>query len=178
LPSPKVDEEWHIIWQGNLVDAAEAVLGSGPSGFLEIFFVNHSATPLTAYDTNNSASFETWADAHIAATGSHAYANADNFNLELRHSVAFDVVVRVRFNRTHAWDGAKFIGADTRVNVTVSGGGVTISGLVSGTNVVSYNNTGEQYIWINVYWNGAGAGYTLLKGQTCVISQISIQARY
>lgn len=170
--------KWQVLWEGSLAEASEGNPGTGASGFLEIFFVNHSGSPATAYDTNTSSLMETWANANMGTGVGNAWANADSFNLQLKHSTTFDVVVRVRYNHTHAWDGVKFVDADTRVNITASGGGVTISGTVSGTNVVSYNNTGMAYIWINVYWTNGGAGYQLTKGGTCTVSSISIQAKY
>lgn len=172
------DGTWHVVWEGSLAQAVEADPGAGASGFLEIFFVNHTATPATAYAINTSSNFETWANANLGTGVGNAWANADDFNLQLKHSTAFDVVVRVRYNKTHAWNGTAFLAGDTRVNITASGGGVTISGATSGTNVESYNNTGMDYIWINVYWNNTVDGYQLSKGGTCAISQISIQAKY
>jgi hypothetical protein len=181
LSNVKVTEKegiWQVIWEGSLAEASEATPPAGETAFLEIFFVNHSATPATAYDDNTSSVYETWANANLGTGTGNAWANADDFNLQLKHSVAFDVVVRVRYNKTHAWNGTAFIDGDTRVNVTASGGGVTISGATAGTNVVTYNNTGQDFIWIDVYWTNGGAGYQLNKGGTCVISQISIQAKY
>lgn len=170
---------WHVIWEGSLAEAAEASPAAGASAFLEIFFVNHSNTGTTTYDTNTSSDFETWANAHLAAGGGNAWANADAFNLQLKHSVDFDIVVRCRFNATHAWNGTMFRDSDCRVNITASGGGITIAGTVSGTNAVSKNHTTDlSYIWINTYWNNSNAGYTLAKGSTCTISEISIQAKY
>lgn len=176
------DGTWQVVWEGSLAEAVEADPGAGASGFLEIFFLNHTATPTTAYDDNVSSHFETWCNASLdvdgAGAGYYAYANADEFNLQLKHSVLMDVVVRVRYNKTHAWNGTAFVGADCRVNITASGGGITILASASGTNVISYNNSGGTYIYINVVFNNGGAGYTLAKGGTCTISQVSIQAKY
>lgn len=172
------DESWHVVWEGSLAEATEATPTAGATGFLEIFFVNHTATPTTAYDTNTSSQFETWANANLGTGVGNAWANADSFNLQLKHSVLMDVVVRCRWNRTHAWNGTMFRDADCRINITASGGGITILGTASGTNVVSYNNTGGTYIYINVVFTNGGSGYNLNKGGTCTISQISIQAKY
>lgn len=185
IPTPKLEHEptWHILWEGSLAEATEANPGAGASGFLEIFFVNHSADPANAYNENTSSVFETWCNASLDADGAagttnHAYANADNFHLEVKHSTTMDIVIRARWNATHAFNGTIYRDSDCRINITASGGGITILGTTSGTNVVSKNGTACEYIWINVYWNNAGAGYVLSKGNTCTISSISIQAKY
>lgn len=186
LPHPVIKEEkektWHVVWEGTLAEATEADPGAGASGFLEIFFVNHSNTGTTTYLTNVSSDMEDWCNASLdvdgTGTGYYAYAIADNFNLQLKHSTALDIVIRVRFNKTHAWNGTDFVDADTRVNITASGGGITILGTTSGTRAVTRNDTSDDYIWINNYWNNSNAGYQLQKGGTCSITSISIQAKY
>lgn len=165
------NERWAVVWKGNLVTAAEGDPGAGASGFLEIFFINHSAAPADAYDENASATLESW------CTTGYGYANADAFNLEISNAVTLDIVVRVRYNKTHAWETDKFIGADCRVNITTSGGDIDISD-ATGTNVESRNDTVEEFIYINVYWNNGGAGYQLAPDGTCTISEISIEAKY
>ena len=175
IPTPVLehdDKSWHIVWRGSLAQAAEGTPTGG--GFLEFFMLNHSATPATAYDDNVSGNFETWATAN-----SGGYVNADAFNMHIAHSTAFDLVCRVRFNKTHCWNagGGYFDGSRTRVNVTTSGGGITIADS-TGTNVESANNSGYTYIWINVYWNNAGAGYQLNAGGNCTVAEFSIEAEY
>jgi len=181
IPHPVLKNEptWHLIWEGTLAQATEGNPGAGVSGFLEIFFVNHTASPTTAYSHNTSSDFETWADANLKPTGvaTHAYANADNFCLQLKSSILFDIVIRCRWNKTNAWDGAKFIDANTRVNITCSGF-ATMADIV-GTGTVSYNNTGAWALWSNWWWQdadgGTGTGFTLLKGTTWSANQISIK---
>lgn len=183
IPTPRpVNDEtgWHIIWEGSLAQATEASLGATAGGFLEIFFVNRSAIPNTVYAFNNTANiFETWADANLKPAGvaTHAYANADTFNLELKHSTLFDIVVRVRFNKTQCWDGSKFIAADTRVNITCAGF-ATMADIV-GTSLASRNNTGDSFLWTNTYWQdadgGTGTGFTLAKGAVWSSNTIAIK---
>ena len=181
IPHPilKNQPSWHLVWEGNLAQATEASLYGLTSGFLEIYFVNHTVTPTTAYNHNTSSDFETWADANLEPAGvaTHAYANADNFCLQLKYGVAFDIVIRVRYNKTNAWDGAKFIDGNTRVNITCSGFAAMAD--IVGTNVVSYNNTGGTWIYINVFWQdadgGTGTGFNLLKGSPWANNPIAIK---
>jgi len=173
-PVPVMEEgqvRWRTIYRGAL---AEADPGSGESGFLEIFFINHTTTPGTAYKQNTSASLEAWCVANM--TGKTPYATADNFNVSLQHSVYFNIVVRCRFNKTHAWNGTMFMNNSCRVNITLTGD-ITISD-VTGSNVETRNDTSESYIWINTYWDNSGAGYILWKDETADITEISIEAQY
>lgn len=180
----KKDEgKWHVLWEGSLAEATEANPGAGVSGFLEVFFLNHSANPANAYNDNVSSNFELWANASLDADGSagttnHAYSKDDNSNLTLKWGVPMDIVVRCRWNKTNAFDGTMFQNTSCRVNITMAGGGITILGTTSGTNIQSNNETDHTYIWINVYWNNAHAGYTLAKNGISLMSQISIQAKY
>lgn len=168
---------WHVIWEGSLAEASEANPGAGAGGFLEIFFLNYSATPSTTYARNDSSSFETWADANLLATGSggHAYASATSFNLQLKHDVRIDIVIRCRFNVTQAYTDSEWIDANCRCNITCAGGGITISN-VAGTRGISENVSGHNYIYINFYWQNAN--YKLLTGGTCTINPITISAKY
>jgi len=184
IPTPRLEQEptWHVLWEGSLAEATEADPGAGASGFLEIFFVNHSAIPWDAYDTNTSSSMEGWCNTSLDADGAagttnHAYSAADNFNLTVQWGETMDIVIRARWNRTHAYDGSKFINGSCRINLTTTGGGIVIAG-TTGDNIETSNETDHTYIWINVYWDNAGAGYTLNKNGVCMIQTISIQAKY
>lgn len=178
MPQPVLVEDegtYRVIWKGNLASAAEGNPGSGASGFLEIFYVNHSGAPAGAYEENTSATIEGW------CTAGYGYASADNFLLQISSAVTFDIVVRVRFNKTHAWETDKFIDTDCRVNITHTGlDGNAISD-VTGTNVITHNDSSDEYIWINVYWDNSGSGYTIAAGGTWDSNQcteISIEAKY
>lgn len=175
IPKPVIEPTdegtWHVIWRGSLADAAENDPGAGASGFLEIFYVNHTASPATAYDENTSTTIEGWCTA-----ANLGYATADEYNIEISHSVTFDIVVRVRFNKTHCWNGTDFIGSRTRVNFTASGD-LTIAD-ETGTNVETDNSSAKSYIWINVYWDNSGSGYSINADETFDNDEISIEAKY
>jgi hypothetical protein len=167
--------------------AGEGNPGATVSGFLEIFFINHTATPNTAYNRNTSSTLEGWADANIAAKtgGSHAWANADNFNCELQYGTTFDIVVRIRVNKSNCWDGAKFLNTSIRCDISLTGFNTAGMSNINGTQVITYNNSAAQFIWVNYYWQdsngGSGSGFTINKGSpwtTNKISAIRIWALY
>lgn len=162
---------WHVIFEGNLASAAEADPGSGAGGILEVFFINHTATPATAYDENTSATLESWCTA--AGLG---YASADDFNVELAHTVTFDVVVRVRGNATMCERAGDWFDADLKVEWTSSDLGISADTDMTG--VVSYNNTAAPYLWMNFYDTNGGSGFTLSKDETNTISSIKFSAYY
>jgi len=170
-------EEWQVIWKGNIATAAESTPASGATAFLEIFAINHSASPGTDYARNTSSDFETWCDANGLG-----YANADEFNEEIASEVSFDFLVRARFNKTHCWDGSKFIDTRCRIKMTVTSDdwldGENIAD-VEGTLVVSYNNSGANFIWVNCYWDADDTnGYQLSDDGTITVSEISIEAKF
>lgn len=173
MPHPMLDVDekgWHILFDGNLAKAAEGNPGAGSSGILEIFFVNHSVG--NAYKAvNTSATLETWCtDANLG------YANADDFNTELAHSVLFDIAIKVRVNKTHAWDGAKFIDAWVRMNLTSADLG--IGALSAMEKNVLTNDSGDNYIWLMFYYDFSNAGYDLSKDQSADITAIVLSAYY
>lgn len=172
VPQIKMDERgWHVVWEGNLAQAAEGNPGSGAGGILEIFFINHTASPATCYDTNSSSDMEAW------CTAAHlGYTSADDFNTELAHSVAFDVVVRVRGNHTQCYRTDKFYHTDLKVEWTCAG--LSIGADTAMTGVVSYNNSGGTYLYMNFYSNGGGSGFTLSKDQSIAITSIKFSAYY
>ena len=157
-PRPQLvtdDGEWHVIWHGNLVMAAEnTTIAADEGGFLEILWLNHTATPATAYDVNDSSVMEGWADANNLG-----YANADNFSVELAHTTTWDIVVRCQFNSSQCNNG-ELSRVRCAINITagdnVMGGGTNATGRIN-TSYGAYNNM----MWVNFYWTNGGAGYSL-----------------
>ena len=184
-PRLKLDEQGYpcITWDGNIAGATEnSTIGAASSGFLWIGFMNHTASPATAYDYNGTELFETWCNVSLDADGAagttnHAYASYGGFNLVLRWGVTFDIVVRYRGNVTNAKNLTIFNAANCRVKINASGGGVTLAE-VTLTNVISSNASDHTFIWLNAYADNGGAGYTLNKGGTCTITNIKIEFNY
>ena len=179
MPQPVLVENegsWNVVWRGNLAEAAEGNPGSGASGFLEIFYVNHSADEAAdSYEENTSATIEGW------CTAGYGYASADNFLLEISSAVTFDIVVRVRFNKTHAYETDHFVDTDCRVNITHTGLDGTALSDITGTNVITHNDSADEYIWMNVFWNNTASGHSIAAGGLAADNQcteISIEAKY
>jgi hypothetical protein len=184
IPSPKIvtNEQGfsYIAWDGtNIVSATEnSTIGSVASGFLEIYFVNHTASPTTAYDDNVSKNYETWANASTDPDGTgttyKAYSTIAGFSLTVKWGVAMDMLIRYRGNVTHAKNATIFNAANCRVKVNASGGGCTTLSSQVLTQVVSKNGTGCTFIWINAYYSIG----TLNKGGTYTITNIKIEFNY
>jgi hypothetical protein len=174
FPQPvlKVDEKgWHILFEGNLAQAVEGDPGAGQSGILEIFFINHSAG--NDYKAvNDSSTLEGWCDA-----ANLGYANNDAFNVELAHSVLFDIAIKVRVNATEGKDGANYNDAYIRMNITSTDLGIVPALSPMDKNVLT-NDTGDSYIWLMFYYDFGGAGYDLSKDQTADIDALVLSAYY
>jgi hypothetical protein len=177
LPHPQLvnDEKgWHIIFDGNLAQAAENNPGAGASGILQLFFPNHSADPGNAYDENTSATIEGWCTANMP--GKTPYSSSDDFNLELDHTTTFDFIIKVRVNKTHAWNGTAFIDAWVRVNWTSADLGI---GADTGmTGVILTNDSSDNYIWMMFYDTNGGSGFSLSKDQSADITSIKLEVYY
>lgn len=177
----KEEPTWHIIWEGNLAEAAENNPGAGATGWLEIFFINHTAAPATAYDENTSATLESWCVANMA--GKTPYGTADEFNVELDSLTSFDILVRARWNATHAKNATIYDGARCRIKMNFTctnwADGEDKAALTEGTLVVSGNNSVYGFIYCNVYWNADdNNGFQLNDDATLTIHKISIEAKY
>ena len=184
VPTPRIEptddgKSWHIIWEGNLASATEASLGATAGGFLEIYFVNHSATGNTTYSFNTTTIYEGWADAHLLPSGvtGHAHSYNDSFKLQLKHSTLFDIVIKCRFNKTQCWNGSAFILSDTRVNITCAGFATMAD--IKGVSIATHNHTSDDFLWTTTYWQDAdgitGSGFTLSKGAVAASNTISIK---
>jgi len=144
---------------------------SGMSGLLEIFIYPHSADPATDYASNLS---DTDAFANLSAIDKVMEYNNPSYPDGVPHSEAFDVVVKVRYNQTHAYNSTRvggewmFVtGCDMediglcwiQCNITALNLSVNPTNM---TGIMIENNTDELYI--NFYINNGGSGYTIARG--------------
>jgi len=146
--------------------------GSGNTGWLEIYIYPHDGDPGTTYAENTSATLE---------AASLAYADSDGWSESLVSETSFDIVVRVRWNKTHVWQTDKFIDSRARTNITVTCDDWAVGSNIddaTGTLVVSRNDTSDDFIWCNIYWNNGGSGYQIADDATLTVSEISIEAKF
>jgi len=168
----KVGNQYFMKSKDGVLSPLGAEASEAGSGFLGIYFVNHSAGPANAYGRNTSVSFENW-----SKDNGFDYSHIDNFDLSFSTSNAFDIVVRCKFNRSEGpWNGTGWRNTWVRVNITLTGD-VVIND-VTGTWCESYNDSSSLSYYGNVYWNNGGAGYVLAAGNSADITEVSIEAKY
>lgn len=157
--SPEVMRSWRPV-------RADGNPGAGASGMVNLFIYPHSAVPGTTYATN--------------LTTGNAYAHRNTWNGsmtgEVPYDTEFDIVVKARFNTTHAWnlttpgwdmDYVKAlitcadlgIGADTEMTAVQTASSAT-------------------FVWVQFYVNNADAGYTVSHGVTTNVTSVKLQAFY
>lgn len=170
------NRSWHVIWEGSLTDlvmAAEADPGVGASGILSVYIINHTATPDTTYTQNASGTLEAW----CAAAGL-GYANADDTNVEIDHSTDFDILTRVRGNKTHCWNGTAFI--DAYLRVRISSADLNLAADTVATGVPTDNDSGKSFIWVNFYIDEdqGASNLNIARDETAEITNIKFEAYY
>lgn len=145
----------HRVFKPVLLDmvGGDASLPAGESGILEFVVVNHSTSAFTVNITG--AGYTIYANATVNDT--HAGSNVP-------YSTAFDLVWKVRFNVTHAWNGTGFDSTYTRGYLNCTG--LSVSGVQLTQQFIANDST---YIYYNFYIQdadgGAGTGFTITKGQ-------------
>ena len=147
---------------------SEAEPEAGASGLLSVYIYPHDGDPGTTYAENTSATLE---------SAAYCYANADAQEIHPPHTDTFDIVVRVRVNKTNCYDYVNDQFMDTWVRVNITSSDLSISETTA-TNVVSHNSSTEGYIYINAYLNNGGAGYSIDRDETAEISQLELFAYY
>jgi len=146
--------------------------GADETTWLEVYAMPHDATPSGgAYDENNSATME---------ASAYAYADTDGWSDDLISQTSFDIVVRARFNATHAKNATMFKDTRCLVNISVSGdwavgGDISDTG---GARLVTANVSTQKFIWINFYWNNSGTGYQIDDDGTLTMSSVKVRAKY
>lgn len=172
---------WHLIWKGPMSALAEALPTGDASGIVGIWFTNHTITANSTYSINNSNVFSEWCN-----TSHLGYAFADNFYTELAHDVPFDIVVRIRANKTVCANSTESYGIfnQGRIRANITSASLGIAALTSmiqiNTSNLSSNPWCYSNFWIN--WTGAydptGVGYTIGVDATATITEIRFEAYY
>ena len=150
--------------------AAEADPGDGNSGFLSIYIHPHQAD-LGGYNENSSSNLET----NCTNAGLN-YVNADDTEIDIAHSTAFDIVARVRGDDDHCKRGSDWWDTDLNCTLTYSDGSETDA--QPDASFATHNASTSTYLYMNFVWDGSGSGYTISKGATSEIQEIIFSAYY
>jgi len=162
--------QWH---KDILVPISEADPGAGNSGVLGVWIYAHQADPGTAYATN------------LSESGAAVYAFGDVNNSHIGsivpYNTAFDIVVKVRWNRTHAFNDTNNVWEHdwVRGNITCAAFTLSDAGMDEQNITDAYGATGDLlYIWMNYYSNNGGAGVTISRGQNVTSCAFTFDAFY
>lgn len=146
--------------------AADGDPGAGASGMLEIFIYPHDADPAVTYASNLSSA--------------SAYASRNTWNGTLTGDVpydtAFDIVIKVRFNTTHAYNSTSSAWEIALVRANITCADLSIGALTAMSK--AQITTTATYMWVNFYMNNGGAGYTRTHGVNTNVTSLVIQAYY
>jgi len=173
-PEPKTTTmKWREVQTLRL--GQEFIPAAGESSILIIYFINHSAGDYYYAQENNSATLEGYCNA-----SGLGYANADDQELDIAHSTAFDIVIKVRGNATHCKHGATWWDSDLNVTITWSDKALTNDQPDGNTTYpqANMNTSAFGYLYTIFYWDNGGAGYTINKGQTTEVGDIIFAAYY
>jgi len=177
--APEITKEYETFKPVHVYKPGEGNPGTGASGFLEIYFINLSSADSSGYGQNTTATFETWATANMP--GKTPYGTADEFEWETESDKTFVILVRVRYNDTHAKDGANWFGTDTDVQLTMTCTAWTVGANIanaSGTRYESSNTSGFTYLYENFVWDNSGTGYQIADDSTWAVTEIYIEAQF
>ena len=154
------------------------------SGMLEVFIYNHTSSPELEYITN------------LSSGDAKCYASTNAWNASagtaVPYDTLFDIVIKVRFNETHAWNSTGSVwqaasdwavhGATAernwiRANITCSDLSIVAQNM-SYYEIVNTTASAVDYIWVNFYINNGGAGYQISHGESINVTDIDILAYY
>lgn len=164
-----------------IVTAADGDPGSGASGVLEIFIYNHSDDPETTYAANLSAASAYANVSYLDRAEGMFYSNAAYPN-GVPYDTQFDIVVKVRFNKTHAYDTTNgFWRADwARANITCADLSIGAETVMNETIIV--NDSNAPFLWINYHIadsdGGYGVGFTITHGASVNVTEFKMDAYY
>jgi len=133
--------------------------GAGNSGVMEVYIYPHSGDPGNDYATN--------------ITGAASYGSSDEDTVScgtnIPHSITFDIVIKVRWNTTHAFNTSTGLYelALVRGNSTCSD--LSYSDILMNEVNITDTSDNTNYIWVHYYLadvdGGAGPGFTISRGQ-------------
>jgi hypothetical protein len=155
-----------------IASASDGNPGTGASGVLEIFIYAHQAVPATAYAAN------------LSSVSPSCYASRNTLNGactgNVPYATTFDIVVKCRYNATHAYNTTGSVWMLTWVKGLITSANLAIGADTQMTAVQIGSNA--TYLWVN-FWiadsdGGAGSGFTITHGQVVNATSFKMQAYF
>ena len=161
--------KWYVIAEINSYNYMLAENSPTGGGWLSTFCLDYAETPATCLQSNaTNGAYNGWANVS-------GYVDTDDATTDLESNDPFYPVVRCRFNKTQCYDDGKFIDSRCMINLTLSGDETLAETTL--TNVVSFNSTTADYIFINGYHDDAVDGYRITDDGS-IAWGIKILAKY
>lgn len=157
--------------------------GAGESGVVWVGIVAHEADPGTAYASNQTDGGSLAYGTEVVTSGANALTG------NVPYDTAFDIVVRVRWNKTHAYSSNNDTWMLSWVNASISAandaGSTTyfpIAAVAMGEVNVTGVTAGHDFIYVQYYIQAkaaaAGAGLQISHGDTVNCSNFQAWAYY
>lgn len=140
--------------------------GSVASGVLNVTLSVHVANPATYYARNltNNASIYGWTNT-----------NNSHVTSDLPYATAFDIIVKVRWNATHAYSSGNTTWMLSWVRANATCADLALTDTAMSEVEIGKNAT---YLWVNYYLNNGGAGFTISRGQNITPCQFTFDSYY
>ncbi len=185
---------WNSVFSGSLGDL-DPVYTAGNTSIIAVWVVNHTDGLAVhgnhsggADDTGSHSGWQNDSTQYNSSIGAYGYGQGSSFRIEVPHSTAFDLVIRVRANATNAATGSaatdQFNASWVSCNLTSADFG--IPGGINMTRWVTHNTSGDPFIYINFVYNGtaqtdwddstmtAGSGMTINRGNESYFGWINL----
>ena len=162
--------EWQTI---NLPMLGENDPGGIASGVMGVYIYAHSGKPGVAAGGGAGDTAGTFThNLSVDETGNascFAYCDANNTHAgsQVPYGSGFDIVVKVRWNKTHAYEDTNDTWMIRYTSATITCAELD-AGLADNATMFKVNITGctgDEFIWVNYYVNNTNEGYNLTRGQ-------------
>ena len=137
--------------------------GAGASGVMEVH-VNATNTSTTPYSSNLTGAYES------------GEVNNSHIGSDVPYETAFDVIIEVRFNKTHAWD------VTWNLSLVRAYANSTVLGVDSIEMVEQQIATSADYLYVSYFLRdadgGAGSGFTISRGQNVTSFSVNFESLF
>jgi len=154
--------------------------GVGASGVLRVYIVRHQDNGTEWYASHNITINES---VYIYGDYNNSYLNNSSVGVDqdVPYNTAFDIVVKVRWNQTHAWNSTaptswEWIWVNAFCNASVLG---IATAEMSEANITDATPGGQgTFAFAHYYLNNSNNGYTISRGQNVTSCSFNFNAYF